>query len=78
MSFPILVEYESRFPDCTAILRSLPNLYQKKLWNELTVACLSFVFHPSVKGKVTFDFYEDFVKKFQRNIDQTNFWKLVR
>ena len=30
MSFPILEEYQSRFPDCADILKSLPNLYNKK------------------------------------------------
>lgn len=66
------------FPDCADIIKSLPNLYNKKLWNELTVACLQLVFHHSAKGKITFAFYSDFVKRFQKNIDQINLIKLIR
>lgn len=32
-------------------------LLKLRLWNELTLATLHFVYHPSVKGKVTFAFY---------------------
>jgi hypothetical protein len=36
------------------------------------------VFHPTAKGKITFAFYSDFVKRFQKNIDQINLFKLIR
>jgi len=39
---------------------------------------LEFVYHPTVKGKVTFAFYTDFVKRFQKNIDQINLLKIIR
>ena len=49
-----------------------------RLWNELTISCLKFVFHHSAKGKITFAFYSDFVKRFQKSIDQINLLKLIR
>jgi hypothetical protein len=30
MSFPILQEYQGRFPECAELLQSLPSLYSKK------------------------------------------------
>lgn len=30
MSFPILQQYESAFPDCAALLQSFPNFYNKR------------------------------------------------
>lgn len=78
MSFPILQEYQQRFPQLAALLGTLPTLYAKKLWNELTIAVLEFIYHPSVKGNLTFGFYADFVKRFQKNIDQINLLKIVR
>jgi len=39
---------------------------------------LKFIFHPKVKGKVTFEFYTDFVKRFQTNIDAINLLKIVK
>ena len=30
MSFPILQEYETRFPECANIIQTLPTLYNKK------------------------------------------------
>lgn len=49
-----------------------------RLWNELTIEVLEFIYHPEVKGKVTFGFYSEFVKRFQKNIDQINLLKIVR
>jgi hypothetical protein len=49
-----------------------------RLWNELTIAVLEFIYHPSVKGNLTFAFYTDFVKRFQKNIDQINLLKIIR
>jgi hypothetical protein len=49
-----------------------------RLWNELTIAVLEFIYHPSVKGNLTFAFYTDFVKRFQKSIDQINLLKIIR
>lgn len=39
---------------------------------------LKFVFQNDVKGKLSFNFYTDFVKKFDRNIDQINHLKILK
>lgn len=49
-----------------------------RLWNQLSLAILNFLFDSKVKGKVEFDFYTDFVKKFQKNIDQIKLLKIIR
>jgi len=58
-----------------------PGTYRLKiirLWNELSMAILNFLFHVQIKGKVEFDFYTDFVKKFQKNIDQIKLLKIIK
>jgi len=42
------------------------------------MAILNFLFHVQIKGKVEFDFYTDFVKKFQKNIDQIKLLKIIK
>lgn len=49
-----------------------------RLWNELTIAVMQFIYHPQVKGRITFQFYNDFVRFFQKNIDQINLLKIVK
>jgi hypothetical protein len=39
---------------------------------------LKFIFQNDVKGKLSFNFYTDFVKKFDRNIDQINHLKILK
>lgn len=42
------------------------------------MAILEFLFHPQIKGKVGFDFYTDFVRRFQKNIDQVKLLKIIK
>ncbi len=42
------------------------------------MAILTFLFNPQIKGKVGFDFYTEFVKKFQKNIDQIKLLKIIK
>lgn len=50
----------------------------KRLWNELSIAILKFLLTPEVKGGVSFDFYTEFVKRFQKNIDQIKLLKIIK
>ncbi len=42
------------------------------------MAILSFLFNHQIKGRVGFDFYTDFVKRFQKNIDQIKLLKIIK
>jgi hypothetical protein len=42
------------------------------------MAILSFLFSSQIKGKVGFDFYLDFVRKFQKNIDPIKLLKIIK
>ncbi len=42
------------------------------------MAILSFLFNPQIKGRVEFDFYTEFVKKFQKKIDQIKLLKIIK
>lgn len=71
-------------PNPTSLLnsktRTTPSnsLTYLRLWNELSIAILSFLFNPQIKGRVQFDFYTDFVKKFQKNIDPIKLLKIIK
>lgn len=60
--------------------RTMPSnhLSYLRLWNELSIAILSFLFNPQIKGKVGFDFYTEFVKKFQKKIDPIKLLKIIK
>ena len=42
------------------------------------MAILSFLYSAQIKGKVGFDFYLEFVKKFQKNIDPIKLLKIIK
>lgn len=42
------------------------------------MAILKFLMSHDVKGRVGFDFYAEFVKRFQKNIDQIKLLKIIK
>jgi hypothetical protein len=42
------------------------------------MAILKFLMSPEVKGRVGFDFYTEFVKRFQKSIDQIKLLKIIK
>jgi hypothetical protein len=85
MSFPILEQCKIQFPNHSKEIEGFSEYYSKKyksivgrLWHELSVGILKFIFSNDVKGKLPFNFYTDFVKKFDRSIDQISHLKIFK
>ena len=47
------------------------------MWNEFTNAVLEYVFTPGVRSAIEFDFYTNFIKYYQSNLDQIKLLKII-
>lgn len=85
MSFPVIEQYKQKYPEHANLLDEFESYFNRKyfpllfrLWHELSKGVLIFIFQKNVQGKISFDFYTSFIKKFDRNIDQITHLKILK
>jgi len=78
MNEVLFTKYSEMFPALKGLLEEFELPYKEKLWNELTHLIMKFLYTRETKGKVDYDFFRDFVGKFDASLDQIKMIKILR
>jgi len=66
------------YPDLAVFYDNFGDLYNKKLWHQLTIALEEFVSNKNnTRGENLHDLYNDFISKFEIRLNQVGFAQLV-
>ncbi|CAH2326269.1 26S proteasome non-ATPase regulatory subunit 13 [Pelobates cultripes] len=73
-----LQQSQSAAPETAAIWHQLEELYNKKLWHQLTLQLLDFVQDPEcAKGNGLIKFYENFISDFEHRINPLSLVEII-